>query len=112
VNGDGTPYRSYLYAADLAIWLWTILVKGTVCYPYNVGSDRDITIADLAYTVSSMFNLSLDVLITQETIPGKPSERYVPSIQRARSELQLQPVIPLKESIRRIILKLNQKDTS
>jgi dTDP-glucose 4,6-dehydratase len=108
VNGDGTPYRSYLYAADLAIWLWTILVKGTICYPYNVGSDKDITIADLAYTVSSMFDFGLDVLIAQETIPGKPSERYVPSIQRARSELQLQPVIPLEEAIKRTNLLLDQ----
>jgi dTDP-glucose 4,6-dehydratase len=103
VRGDGTPYRSYLYAADLAIWLWTILFKGKSCYPYNVGSDEDLTIAELAEVVASTFASKVEVVIAKEPIPGKPAERYVPSVKRAFSELQLKPLISLRESIIRTI---------
>jgi nucleoside-diphosphate-sugar epimerase len=95
IQGDGTPSRSYLYAADLAIWLWTILIKGESCRPYNVGSDEEITIADLARTVGG------EIEIARQPIPGAPPARYVPSIQRARQELNLRPLIGLAEGIRR-----------
>lgn len=101
ISGDGTPYRSYLYAADLAIWLWTILFKGQSCHPYNVGSENDLTIAQLARMVNDVVAPEVSVEVAGKPIVGKPAERYVPSIERCKSELDLQVYIPLPEAIRR-----------
>ena len=101
VNGDGTPYRSYLYAADLAVWLWTILFRGRNMQPYNVGSERDLTIADLARQVADSLNPGMDVDIARQALPGQAPERYVPSTRRARDELGLREHVELQEAIRR-----------
>jgi len=100
IGGDGTPYRSYLYAADLAIWLWTILVKGTSCRPYNVGSGEAITIADLARTVVANTRPEVAIEIAGKPVPGQPAARYVPDVTRAQ-ELGLTPWIGLAEGVRR-----------
>jgi nucleoside-diphosphate-sugar epimerase len=101
VAGDGTPYRSYLYAADLAIWLWTILFRGRSLVPYNVGSERDLTIASLARQVAEALSPGVQVEIARDAVPGLPPERYVPSTQSARDELGLREHVDLQDAIRR-----------
>jgi nucleoside-diphosphate-sugar epimerase len=103
VNGDGSPLRSYMYAADLAIWLWTILFKGQPCRPYNVGSDRSINIADLAGLVCQLTDPGIEVTIAHQADPSQPPQRYVPSIERARNELMLESWISLEESIQKTV---------
>jgi dTDP-glucose 4,6-dehydratase len=99
VKGDGTPYRSYLYAADLAIWLWTILLRGEPCRPYNVGSEDAVTIGELAHQVANCFQPAPCVEIALQPQIGKLPERYVPSVQRCALELGLRQSIDLRESI-------------
>jgi len=101
VKGDGTPYRSYLYAADLAIWLWTILFKGQSCRPYNVGSDESLSIKEVAERVAQTFIPPPSVQILNITNATKPIERYVPSIKQVSSELQLYLLTSLQDAIKR-----------
>lgn len=101
VNGDGTTYRSYLYAADMAIWLWTILVRGANNRPYNVGSRNPVSIAEVAKAVSRIVPGQAAIEFAQKPIPGQPAARYVPETARAQQELGLREWTPLDEAIRR-----------
>ncbi len=103
VRGDGTPYRSYLYAADMTVWLWTILFRGQRCRPYNVGSSEAISIGDLAQTVATAVNPRVPVRILERREAGRPVERYVPDCRRAAEELGLRQEIGLVEGIRRTL---------
>jgi dTDP-glucose 4,6-dehydratase len=104
-------YRSYLYAADLAIWLWTILFRGQACRPYNVGSDQEITIADLAEAVASVLGAPLSSTTpsssTSQPVHTLSPSRYVPSIERARNELGLSTRTQLQEAVQKTMDYLN-----
>lgn len=101
IRGDGTPRRSYLYAADLAIWLWTMLFRAPALTPINVGSGDDVSILELAKIVAATLRPETQIQVAQEPVPGAAVARYVPSLERARELLGLRPTVGLEESIRR-----------
>lgn len=99
VKGDGTPVRSYMYAADLCIWLWTILMNGKSVYPYNVGSDEAFSLSQIASFVAQR-NANSRVLIQQSQVASLSSaSKYVPSIARAKQELNLKVGIDIQVAI-------------
>lgn len=101
IQGDGTPVRSYLYAADMAAWLWAVLLRGRPGAAYNIGAESEISIGDLAHRVSKVLGTLPRVHIVGTPKAGRPPERYVPDHRLAREELGLVAPLTLDEAIAR-----------
>lgn len=101
IQGDGSPFRSYLHAADMAGWLWKILLSGKAGVAYNVGGKEALTIADLARRVSRVLGSDEPVVVSSAPEPGRAAPRYVPDVSKALSELGLGPSIALDDAILR-----------
>jgi nucleoside-diphosphate-sugar epimerase len=101
IKGDGKAVRSYLYMTDLVIWLWTVLLKGKSCRPYNVGSELPITIREVAEEFANGSVPPLPVSVLKESFHGVAQDYYVPDTSRTRSELDLQQTIPLSTAIKK-----------
>lgn len=101
IQGDGTPRRSYLYAADLAIWLWTMLFRAPALVPINVGSEEDFSILEIAQKVAKILRPATAIHVARVPVAGAAPSRYVPAVQRAKAILGLQQIVGLDEAIRR-----------
>lgn len=51
ITGDGTTVRSYMHGAMMGHWLWKILENGEKRRAYDVGSDKSITMLQLANNI-------------------------------------------------------------
>jgi len=101
IEGDGTPFRSYLYAGDLAVWLWALLARGRAGEAYNVGSPKALNILQLAETVRNLLCPDRAITVAGRPDPDRLPARYVPDTSRAEQELGLEIAVPLEEAIRR-----------
>ncbi|MGP6192189.1 MAG: NAD-dependent epimerase/dehydratase family protein [Vulcanimicrobiaceae bacterium] len=102
VADDERSVFTYLYAADLATWLWRILARGETSRAYNVGSERLLSVVEAAHIVAAA-SAGVNEVVVRTTGMKRPPVRYVPNTLRARSELDLTETIGLDEAIRRTI---------
>lgn len=101
LNSDGTPVRSWMYAADMAAWCWTLLARGRAGVGYNVGSEEACSLWDAAHRIAKLPGSPVPVTRAREPVAGAPAQRYVPSVAMAREELDLAPWIPFDDALAR-----------
>lgn len=99
VNGDGQPVRSFLYAADLCVWLLALLAKGASRQAYNVGSPEGRSLAETAVIVRNALSPGKPVIIKGAT-GSSVRRRYLPDVSKAERELGLRAWTCLPEAVR------------
>ena len=97
VKADRLVYRSYMYADDLVNWLLTLAdYSNTTCPIYNVASDQEVEIRELAHIISKIYNVGVkSVKFNNNSI----KDRYIASIEKAKKELGLSNKYGLKDAI-------------
>ena len=104
IKGDGRPLRTYLYTADLVIWLFTILLNSKNKSIYNVGSSKEISITNLAKKVAkSVNNYTGNIKILKESNYNYPTPKYIPDNSKIIEELKIKENYTLDNAIKRTI---------
>ena len=99
VKGDGEPVRSYLYAADMAVWLWKILLRAPPAGIFNVGSEEGIRLLDLAYKIAS--RAKTQVIMHGRGNAGRTEKTYyIPCARKALEKLGVLPSRTLEDICR------------
>ena len=107
VKANHLVSRSYMYADDLVVWLMTVLDSSkSDCPIYNVGSDEEISIFDLADKIASYFNVNLIIGNIDKTI----LDRYLPNVNKAKEILKLNRRFNLNSSINETITSIYNRN--
>ena len=112
MHSDGTPTRTFCYAADSITGYYKVLVKGGNGEPYNIGTEKpEISMAELANrlatTAGELFGYRGKVVhqpaLEADYLVDNPNRRC-PDIAKARSRLGYDPGISIEEGLRRSLI--------
>jgi len=96
VWGTGTPRREFLHADDLAEALYVLMQKYEGVETINVGTGKDVTIAELAAMMKSATDLQANIVFDRARPDGTP--RKLLDISRIR-EIGWTARIPLAQGL-------------
>ena len=107
LKSDGRARRPFCYLADATVAFFTVLLNGNSGKAYNVGSDSECSVLELAEMLCKLFPERNCRVVRQERKPGDP---YIVSpdtgghfdLSRIRS-LGWQPTTSIEEGFARTV---------
>lgn len=101
VWGTGNQTRSFLYVTDFARGLIEVCEKYSVADPLNIGSDEEISIADLARLLIELSDKDVKVEF-DTTKPDGPVRRSADT-SKAFEKIGFRTEVPLREGLKKSI---------
>lgn len=105
IKGDGRDRRSYLYIGDAMAWLLNLLLDPHNSI-YNVGSENDLTIFELATKITRRTGNALPIKVLSESKQNDNFHRagYTPSTGKIRTDYPiLDEWTPVDEIIEKML---------
>jgi GDP-L-fucose synthase len=99
--GDGTPTREFLFVEDCAEALWLAAARYDGSEPLNIGSGRELSIAELAAVIAKL--VGFGGRIVWDTARPNGQLRRCLDVSAARAALGFESRIELEEGLRRTI---------
>lgn len=103
ILGDGKTIRSYLYGSDVAYWVLTMLVHGQTGDIFNLGSDHEIGLIELANLIAAEAETNNKTLVAERVLMAQQPSRLIPSIDLAKKYLKLKITVDLKSAIQKTL---------
>ena len=103
INSNGQARRSYLYGADMAVWLWSALTKRSSPHPLHIGSEHSVSILELAQAVARVSTTELnfipEIKVANPSANSEKFHQYIPNNSATKSYLNVQEWTSLETGI-------------
>lgn len=102
IYGDGTQTRSFCYVSDLIEgWIRLMASPDEVTGPINIGNPGEFTMIELAENVIDIVGSKSKLVF--EPLPADDPKQRKPDITLAQEKLGWEPVVPLREGLKKTI---------
>jgi len=114
VYGTGEQARCFAYVGDVVEAVLNLMdIKDAEGEIFNIGSNEEITITDLAKKVKELANSRSEIrYISYEEAYGQPfddMERRIPSLEKIRQYITFEPKVDLEELLGEVIEYIRQQ---